>query len=484
MQMAVARVLSIYVSFVAKRRTGSLLKARILSPPKSGANRDGTDPSSLHPTAQRLVDHTLDVINATGVQGVHVTEVLEATGVSVGSFYHHFANREELLRITLESRFIQMLQSEISRFAMQVNNVTTTSELVTTFARRQTLYFSDPTTRLERHRRVEILGYALSSVRALADVTNIQANALSGLRSVLRSVQERGLIRQDADIDQFSSWFTGMQLGRVLADIHPIRQDQDASWIACCVRAIVELLAPEGTPVDFDEILPGQEDIESLETPENAHSLTHWPERWVPLHKLHPTARTLIEATMRSLDEVGEEGLRVEQILHESGISVGSLYHHFHDREGLLIAADTQRFVSAAPNSIDSWVFAAERATTSEEFLELVRSIVVHSADNENGPLYRRRQLQVLSTALTRPKLMENIVNAQRYVVTYIARIFERAKLRGLIRQDLDPEVYVLWLIGTQFGKVVSELIPMDTTDWTEIAQRAACAPLRLDVHS
>ena len=51
----------------------------------------------------------------------------------------------------------------------------------------------------------------------------------------------------------------------------------------------------------------------------------------------------LIEATVRVLETEGEAGVRVAAICDRVGVSYGSVYHHFGDREGLIRAAQFAR---------------------------------------------------------------------------------------------------------------------------------------------
>ncbi|MGA1715426.1 MAG: TetR/AcrR family transcriptional regulator, partial [Ilumatobacteraceae bacterium] len=45
----------------------------------------------------------------------------------------------------------------------------------------------------------------------------------------------------------------------------------------------------------------------------------------------HPTKVALIEVVKEMIAEFGADGFTVEMVLAESGISRGSLYHHFED---------------------------------------------------------------------------------------------------------------------------------------------------------
>jgi TetR/AcrR family transcriptional repressor of nem operon len=55
----------------------------------------GLDPLPVHETKQRLIEAGLRLMLARGYNAVGIQEVLSETGVPKGSFYHHFASKEE-----------------------------------------------------------------------------------------------------------------------------------------------------------------------------------------------------------------------------------------------------------------------------------------------------------------------------------------------------------------------------------------------------
>lgn len=58
----------------------------------------------------------------------------------------------------------------------------------------------------------------------------------------------------------------------------------------------------------------------------------------------HPTKIRLIETTAELLENQFPQDIQVDEILEKSGISKGSLYHHFEDLGELLEAAQVSRY--------------------------------------------------------------------------------------------------------------------------------------------
>ncbi|MGB1215700.1 MAG: TetR family transcriptional regulator [Pikeienuella sp.] len=57
-------------------------------------------------TEQQLLDTAQDLFARQGYQATKITEIVEGAGVSIGSFYHHFKDKEALAGV-LVSRFIE-----------------------------------------------------------------------------------------------------------------------------------------------------------------------------------------------------------------------------------------------------------------------------------------------------------------------------------------------------------------------------------------
>ncbi|MET9445781.1 TetR/AcrR family transcriptional regulator [Streptomyces cinerochromogenes] len=80
------------------------------------------------------------------------------------------------------------------------------------------------------------------------------------------------------------------------------------------------------------------------------------------------TADLLLGAVLRVYAESGEQGLTVSAITKASGVSLGSLYHHFGSIDGLVIAAE-RRWMGRL---FDELLAALQAAPTSRDGIEAV----------------------------------------------------------------------------------------------------------------
>ncbi len=84
-----------------------------------------------------------------------------------------------------------------------------------------------------------------------------------------------------------------------------------------------------------------------MATKQNARNLADeskseiWHLRWIREPQQDRSARTrtqLLDATQKVLEEEGVEGLTIARVAHVAGCSVGSLYHHFQDKQTIVYA--------------------------------------------------------------------------------------------------------------------------------------------------
>ncbi len=203
-----------------------------------------------------------------------------------------------------------------------------------------------------------------------------------------------------------------------------------------------------------------------------------------PTGGTNPSKRALLETAVALLDERGAAGFTVDEVLAQSGTSSSSLYHHFGNRDGLLVAAQDESYRRLARAEDRRHLDAGYAATTSEEFLDYIAAQIRRMVtDPVNGPV-RRRRLETATRALGSPELAAQTREVQEKMFGVVAAVYDDAKARGLINPDLDSRAYVMWSHGMVLGRTATEGGPVDVEAWLAVAIPAALAPLRLPARS
>ena len=198
----------------------------------------------------------------------------------------------------------------------------------------------------------------------------------------------------------------------------------------------------------------------------------------------NPSRRALLDTAVVMIEEWGLDGFTVDELLVESGTSSSSLYHHFGSREGLLIAAQEERYRRLARGEDLRNLDGGLAATTTEEFLAYVARQIERIVTDPANRAVRRSRLEAAARSMASPELATRTAAVQEMMFDVIAAMFDVAQARGLIDLGLDTRAYAAWFHGMTLGRTVTEAGSVGTDAWLAVAIPAALAPLRPPAHA
>lgn len=195
----------------------------------------------------------------------------------------------------------------------------------------------------------------------------------------------------------------------------------------------------------------------------------------------HPAAVRLLDTVIEMLDTVPIDELTMVAVLQRSGVSQGSLYHHFEDFPDLVEQAVVRRFEAGLNDSLTTLAGLLECADGAEfrmRFEELIRRF--HA--QERRP-YRMTRLNVLGSLEGRPRLAERIGRAEQRANDEQTGYFVEFQRRGWMRGDLDAEAMSTFVAAAFLGRTVDDIVerPVDPQDWIDLAVVALRAVLFAD---
>jgi len=185
-------------------------------------------------------------------------------------------------------------------------------------------------------------------------------------------------------------------------------------------------------------------------------------------------AEAILRATLDALEQHGEAGVRVMDIARAVGCSVGILYHHYTDREGLIVAAWARRFEGLLESDTQMLHEAIERCGTVEQF----RTVLLRAAEIGNGPErkeVRRRRIGVLGAAWRRPSLEQAVGRVQATRTTELQRAVELAQRKGFIVPDVNARAVASFTQAYTLGRILSDIdseAPTSDEDWSGMVAR------------
>ena len=146
----------------------------------------------------------------------------------------------------------------------------------------------------------------------------------------------------------------------------------------------------------------------------------------------------LLDVALHIIAERGIDALRIEDVCEEVGVTKGSLYWHFQDRQGLVHAAMVEQLRRLSEAQLESLDEAIDTAASRDEYLLKVAGSLVDPFDARQAEA-RWQRWEMLATARRDPELNSMMAQIQRRHQQYLTGIITKAKERGILRNDTDP---------------------------------------------
>jgi AcrR family transcriptional regulator len=205
------------------------------------------------------------------------------------------------------------------------------------------------------------------------------------------------------------------------------------------------------------------------------------PKRGRPRRHPHPTATLLLETTVRLLDLVPIDEITIPLVIEQSGVSYGSLYHHFSDISNLVEQAVVYRFTRNLKESLEA-VRSLSDATDAQDFRIRTEALLTESMKPERSP-NRRERIEIMGAMSSRPRLVDLIAKAQQSITDEQAALITEFQGRGWLRSDVDPVALSGLTQAILIGRVVDDVAerPVDPALWSGLALQAFRAILFAD---
>lgn len=184
----------------------------------------------------------------------------------------------------------------------------------------------------------------------------------------------------------------------------------------------------------------------------------------------HPTHELLTRTALDLLSRYEIEDISAEMILQSSGVSKGSLYHHFEDLADLLETALVRRFTRNVDESIvmarQMLANAPDRAAFNAAMAEFHR--INHTVDRRQNRIERAR---LLGLSHNNPRLARRLGEQQTRLTSAFADVCREAQTRGWMADDVDPMAASVLVQAYTLGRVIDDIASehMDQAGWDKL---------------
>jgi AcrR family transcriptional regulator len=188
------------------------------------------------------------------------------------------------------------------------------------------------------------------------------------------------------------------------------------------------------------------------------------------MDSLHPTKRALIQTVLDQLKTKKALDLTSELILEKSGISKGSLYHHFEDFDDLIETAQVFRYAAYVDQSIHLLTKVFQTAKNKEEMITELKKVTRFTQSPDLMP-QRMDRATSISLANANPRMMKKMNAQQDRLNEAIIDIFREARDRGWINKEIDLHAGALFIQAYTLGIIINDVSgkKIDITAWDEL---------------
>lgn len=160
---------------------------------------------------------------------------------------------------------------------------------------------------------------------------------------------------------------------------------------------------------------------------------------------------------IKELEKYGSVQFNLDRVLRQSGVSRGSVYHHFGSRDGLISALEMELSLSKMLEELSVIRQLVEAATTKKEMLDTF-AIGFTTGDSVAARQRRIRRIASIAASEKNRALTTALRDAQIAGTAEFAKILTLAEQKGFVRLASTPEGTAYLLQSMLLGRILVDL--------------------------
>ena len=195
--------------------------------------------------------------------------------------------------------------------------------------------------------------------------------------------------------------------------------------------------------------------------------------------ELANTKDRLLAETISVIERGGETSVKIRDIGEACGVTSPIIYKAFGSRDGLIVAAQAERFRRAIASIASPFAITIQAATTVDE-LKAIMELLLAATHHPSRAQFRRLQFEVLGASIHRPALQAAIDRELQVLINEGASAIRSAQDRGLVRNDANATEVMWWFYGQVQGRLLIEqsTATLNEQHWNTTSTRAVFAVL------
>jgi AcrR family transcriptional regulator len=173
-----------------------------------------------------VVNAAVDVLERKGESGVHITDISRTTGVSYGAIYHHFGDRDGLIRAAQFARMREQPIVELEALRDVLRSLENTDQFLSCIdSMSRSIASSDH--RHDRLVRASALAAAIDRPQLRAALIDIESELAMKWEEVLSLAQQNGVADENLDPLAIAVFVEAVAFGVVLMELLENKPDPE-----------------------------------------------------------------------------------------------------------------------------------------------------------------------------------------------------------------------------------------------------------------
>lgn len=173
----------------------------------------------VHPTRILIINAAAAIMKSKGVSALHIDDVLEATGLTRGAVYHHFANVDDLVESALVATYAEGIEANIRFVRSVLANARTRREFRKGILEANTLYTQNRRLREVRKLRAHAMAIAEPGTAMAESLAAEQDRLTDAYVEVISQAQEKGWVRSTIDARALAVFIQAYSFGAIVDDV-------------------------------------------------------------------------------------------------------------------------------------------------------------------------------------------------------------------------------------------------------------------------
>lgn len=192
------------------------------------------------------------------------------------------------------------------------------------------------------------------------------------------------------------------------------------------------------------------------------------------------TAKKILNVAIKELDDVGPSRFNLDRVIERAEISRSSLYHHYGNREGLIIAVELHRLETTLTASDQEARKVMEQLSSPKDAWDIIE-LGIRSSATQQQRVIRAQRFASFAASEHAPALKESLQHMQTRAAEEFSTTLRLARDLGFINPVEPIEGIAHFIQSFLLGRMLVDVLDDATADeqWHQATMTSLRALLR-----